>query len=73
MVNAGGNPSLELIVIDSNTGDVACSFIEIAIDGVYLDAARRPRLNKSFLVPSARVDWLIVCNTPGTYEVAFNV
>lgn len=69
MVNAGGNPTLEIGIYDSATQTPACTYMEIAIDGVYLNEARTPRLDKSFFVPSAKIDWLVVCNTPGTYEV----
>jgi len=72
MVNAGGSATLELMITntDTNTAATGCSFKEIAFDGVYLDAARDARLGKTLLIPASKADWLIVCNTPGLYEVS---
>ena len=68
MLNAGGSPLLELIVVDSQNNP-ACTYREIAFDGIYLDQARVPAFNKTLLPPAGRADWLIVCNTAGTYQV----
>jgi len=68
MVNAGGRATLELIVVDS-LNNKACTYMEISTDGIYLDQARTPRFDKTLLPPSGKADWLIVCNTPGTYQV----
>ena len=68
MVNAGGSATLELIVVDSQSNP-ACSYREIAFDGIYLDQSRNPTANKTLLPPAGRVDWLIVCNTAGKYQV----
>ena len=69
MVNAGGSSTLELVVVDANGGSNTCTYMEIAVDGIYLDQARAPAQGKTFIPPSSKVDWLIVCNTPGTYQV----
>jgi len=70
MVNAGGSAALELMLTDnSGKSTSGCEVREIAIDGVYLDEAVSPTLGKTFLVPSARTEWLVVCNAPGTYQV----
>ena len=68
MVNAGGSATLELIVVDSQ-GNKVCTYREIAVDGIYLDQARVPAFDKTLLPPSGKADWLIVCNTAGTYQV----
>ena len=72
MVNAAGSATLELLITDvgGTTATAGCEFQEIAYDGIYLDAARIPALGKTLLVPSAKADWLVVCNTAGTYEVS---
>jgi len=69
LLNAGGQLNLALNVVDGS-GNVACDILEIAVDGMYLDQGKPPRLGRSFLVPSARTDWLIVCNNPGEYYVS---
>ncbi|XP_078484901.1 multicopper oxidase mco-like [Ciona intestinalis] len=71
MVNAGGSASLELLItnVGGVTAATGCSFMEIAIDGVYLDQARSPRLGKTLIIPSGKADWLVVCDQPGNYEV----
>jgi len=56
--------------VDGN-GNSACDILEIAVDGIYLDRGIPPKLGRSFLVSSARIDWLIVCNNPGAYYVSF--
>ena len=43
---------------------------EIAKDGIYLKAARTPRLGRSFLGSAGRVDWAVECSIPGVYQVA---
>lgn len=70
-MNAAGSETLELLITDVNgtTPTQGCEFKEIAYDGVYLDEARAPISGKTLLAPSARADWLVVCNDPGTYEV----
>ncbi|XP_076824256.1 multicopper oxidase mco-like [Clavelina lepadiformis] len=70
MVNAGGNAALILQITDTN-GAIAegCTVYQIALDGIYFDSATPPRLGKTMLVPSAKSDWLVVCNIPGTYEL----
>jgi len=60
---------LALNVVDGNGGS-PCNILEIAVDGVYLDRGVPPRVGRSFLVPSSRMDWLIVCNSPGEYYVS---
>ena len=71
MVNAAGSKTLELLVTSKNnrTPTDACQIWEIAFDGIYLDSPRVPRLGKTFLVPSSKAEWIIVCNRRGTYEV----
>ncbi|XP_076825740.1 multicopper oxidase mco-like isoform X2 [Clavelina lepadiformis] len=70
MVNAGGNAALILQITDTN-GAIAegCTVYQIALDGIYFDSATPPRLGKTMLVPSAKADWLVVCNIPRTYEL----
>lgn len=46
-----------------------CQIREIALDGVYLPNPRRMHSGQSFIVPGSRVDWLVICHTPGTYKV----
>ena len=55
--------------MDSN-GHSSCDILEIAVDGIYLDRGTPPRLGRSFLIPGTRMDWLIVCNSPGEYYVS---
>jgi len=43
------------------------------VDGIYLNRGRRQRLGRSFISPSSRVDWLIVCNKPGEYHVSLHL
>jgi len=71
MVNAAGSKSLELLITkeNSSTPADACEVREIAFDGIYLNETRSPRLGKTFLVPSSKADWIVVCNKPGRYEV----
>ena len=69
LLNAGSQLNLALDVVDDN-GNSACDILEIAVDGIYLDRGTPPRLGRSFLVPSSRMDWLIVCNNPGEYYVS---
>ena len=71
MVNTAGSKTLELLIaeVNSRVPTSACEVWEIAFDGMYLNNARTPRLGKTFLVPAAKADWIVVCNQPGTYEV----
>uniref|UniRef100_F6YQV7 ferroxidase n=3 Tax=Ciona intestinalis TaxID=7719 RepID=F6YQV7_CIOIN len=70
MVNAGGSAILELLITDTSQQPTsACSVLEIAYDGVYLDEARTPLTGKTLLIPSGKVDWLVACGTAGTYEL----
>lgn len=71
MINAGGSKGFSVVITDVNgrTPTSSCQVWEIATDGMYLNAARKPRLGRSFLTPSARVDWIVSCNVPGTYQV----
>jgi len=69
MLNAGTFDNLALNVVDSS-GNSACDILEIAVDGIYLDYCRPPRLGRSFLAAGSRMDWLIVCNNPGEYNVS---
>ncbi|XP_076825146.1 multicopper oxidase mco-like [Clavelina lepadiformis] len=70
LVNAGGSASLELTITDTSGAKAkGCQVREIAQDGVYLDKARFQKHKRTLLVPSARADWLVVCNTPGTYKL----
>ena len=71
MINAGGTKTIEAVITDQNgtTPTNGCDVWEIAYDGIYLDQAKRPRLGKSLLNSGSRVDWIVVCNNPGVYEV----
>jgi len=69
LLNTASRRNLALSVVDG-AGKPACDILEIATDGIYLDRGRRPRLGRSFLVASARLDWLIVCNNRGEYYVS---
>jgi len=69
LLNAGSQLHLALNVVDDR-GNSSCDILEIAVDGIYLDRGTPPRLGRSFLVPSSRMDWLIVCNNPGVYYVS---
>jgi len=63
---------LALNVVDG-AGNPACDILEIAVDGIYLNRGRRQRLGRSFISPSSRVDWLIVCNKRGEYYVSLHI
>jgi len=71
MVNANGGSALELQIVDQDTlaPTEGCSVLQISLDGIYFNKGIPPRLGKTFLVPSAKADWLVVCNKPGKYEV----
>ena len=68
LLNAGGLHSLALQIV-ATSGISACDVREIAIDGIYLEEPRRPRLGRSLLVSAGRVDWVVRCSNPGTYQV----
>jgi len=70
LLNAGSRSNLALNVVDG-AGNPACDILEIAVDGIYLNCGKPPRLGRSFIVTGSRIDWLIVCNNPGTYYVSF--
>ena len=70
LLNSGSRSNLALNVVDG-AGNPACDILEIAVDGIYLNFGKPPRLGRSFIVPGSRMDWLIVCNNPGTYYVSF--
>lgn len=44
-----------------NTDNLTCTIQEIAVDGVYLDSPRTPRLGKTFIVSGSRSDLLVNC------------
>jgi len=69
LLNAGSRHNLALHVVDGS-GNCACDILEIAVNGIYLDRGKPPRLGRSFLAASTRIDWLIVCNNPGQYYVS---
>lgn len=73
MVNAGGSATLEVHITNSANanGLAACTIREIATDGVYLDAPREMNQGQTLLVPAARADWLVKCDTVGTFYVSF--
>ena len=72
MVNAGGTQTIEVVLVNQNGSEPTsdCEVWEIAFDGMYLDYARRPALGKSLINSAARVDWIVICNNPGVYEVS---
>jgi len=72
LINTAALLTLALNVVDG-TGKPACDILEIAVDGIYLDRGKPPRLGRSFLPQSSRMDWLIVCNKPGKYYVSLEI
>ena len=66
-VNAIGVHSLALSLENEN-GD-KCSYKEIALDGIYLPQPRVPRFGRSLLISGGRLDWFVICEKPGTYQV----
>ena len=56
----------------ADDGGNTCQVHEIALDGVYLPEARVPRLGRSLVVAGARVDLLVRCSSPGSYQVKLN-
>ena len=71
MINAGGSKNLQVVITDLN-GRIqtnSCDVWEIAIDGMYLNEPRKPKLGRSFITSSARVEWIVVCHNPGVYKV----
>lgn len=71
MVNAGGHPNLEVYITEYTIAfpTPKCRIREIALDGVYLPNPRQMHSGQSMIVPGSRVDWLVICDTPGTYKV----
>ncbi|XP_002128493.3 laccase-like [Ciona intestinalis] len=69
LINAGEYNTLAIEVVNIIQGEPSCSVKEIAIDSIYLDVPREPRLGRTYLPPGGRADWLIVCNEVGTYEM----
>jgi len=67
MVNTAGLFLLGVSIQDDNGAE--CEVLEIAVDGVYLDKPRHPYLNSSLMCSGNRIDWLVRCPTPGTYQV----
>jgi len=72
LINTAGTLMLALNVVDG-AGNAACNIREIAVDGIYLNRGRRQRLGRSFISPSSRMDWLIVCNKPEEYNVSLHI
>ena len=72
MVNSDSTLTMDLVITDENANTPAtnCEVWEIAFDGMYVNEVRKPRLGRSFMNPAQRVDWIVVCNEPGTYEVS---
>ena len=74
MINGGGSKTIEAVLTNQNstTASSNCDVWEIAYDGMYLNQARRPKhFGKSLINSGARVDWIVACNRPGTYEVIY--
>lgn len=69
MVNGGGGTVLELSITGQGETATECEVMGIAYDGIYLNQATPLKLKKALLVATGRLDWLIVCNEPGVYEV----
>lgn len=69
-VNAIGVHALALSLEDENGNQ--CNMKEIAIDGVYLPQPRTPRTGRSLIVSGGRLDWLVICEKPGTYSLVSN-
>ena len=71
MINAGGSKNLQLVITDENNRiqTNSCEVWEIALDGMYLNKPRKPKLGRSFLTSSARVEWIVVCHKSGVYKV----
>ena len=74
MVNAGGSKTIEVVLVDQGSSQPTndCEVWEIAYDGLYLNNARKPSFGKSLINLGGRVEWIVVCNSPGTYEVGSN-
>ena len=68
MLNAGGLYALAVHLVNTNDGS-SCTVKEIALDGMYLDQPRDLGTGRSVLFAASRVDWLVKCPIPGTYEV----
>jgi len=54
--------------IESLQGDT-CEIREVAVDGVYLPRPRKIRFGRSLVISGGRLDWLVVCNVPGSYSL----
>jgi len=68
IVNTNGLYALAITVTTNDDGNV-CDIYEIALDGVYLPAARKSRLGRSFIPAGVRTDLLIKCDVEGSYEL----
>lgn len=58
---ANTNQLYGMAIYFTNANSLSCTIREIAVDGVYLDAPRTPRLGKTFIAAGARVDLLVNC------------
>jgi len=67
MVNAAGLSAIALSIDDD--GSSSCSVMKIAADGHYLDSPRNMESQRSLLIAAGRVDWLVICNSPGEFVV----
>ncbi|CAK8689527.1 unnamed protein product [Clavelina lepadiformis] len=68
LLNAGGLYALAVHLVNTNDGS-SCTVKEIALDGMYLDQPRDLGTGRSVLFAASRVDWLVKCPIPGTYEL----
>lgn len=67
MVNTAGLFLLGVSIEGEN--GTSCEFLEIAVDGVYLQEPREPFLGRSLMLSGSRIDWLVKCPSPGTYQL----
>ena len=67
-VNAAGVQALALQIVGTNDSE-KCEVMEVAIDGIYLDKPRLLPFGRSLLISATRLDWIVLCNVPGFYEV----
>jgi hypothetical protein len=69
IVNTQQLYSMGLYFSDPSGNNNTCTVYEIAVDGVYLDSPRVPKLGKSFIPCGGRIDILVKCDTAGQYEL----
>jgi len=66
-VNSIGVHGLALNIESLSHG--TCEIKEVAIDGVYLARPRKIKFGRSLVISGGRLDWLVICNAPGSYSL----